>query len=92
MTVESWRKTPTQEMMWYPSAEYYPNNWWFTIYFALFHYLPALLLDLYLLLSGQRHKWVNFKDFSQIQILLEFYLNDIICFIISFDVMKRPIP
>ena len=61
LTVESWRQSPTPEMMWYPSALYCASNWWFKICMFIFHIIPAFLLDIYQLLSGQRIKWVNNK-------------------------------
>ena len=69
LNLESWRKTPALEMMWYPSAVYCTNYWWFNICLVLFHLIPALLLDLYQLLSGQRLKWVGYRT----------------CFISSYD-------
>ena len=59
LTVESWRKMPTQEMMWYPSALYCASSWGFKICILLFHIVPAFLLDIYQLLTGQRIKWVT---------------------------------
>ncbi|XP_046651738.1 putative fatty acyl-CoA reductase CG5065 isoform X2 [Daphnia pulicaria] len=57
--LQSWLKFPTKDMLWYPSVHYITNNLSLKINQTLFHYLPAYLMDLFMLATGKRAKWVR---------------------------------
>jgi fatty acyl-CoA reductase len=57
-TLESWLKFPTKDMLWYPSAHHTTNDLSLKINQTLFHHLPAYLMDLFMLATGKRTKWV----------------------------------
>jgi len=56
--MQSWLKFPTKDMLWYPSAHYTINDLALKISQTLFHFLPAYLMDLSMLVMGKRAKWV----------------------------------
>ncbi|XP_046464442.1 putative fatty acyl-CoA reductase CG5065 [Daphnia pulex] len=58
-TVEFWLKFPPKEMLWYPSVHCTMNDLSLKITQILFHYLPAYVMDLFMLATGKRTKWVR---------------------------------
>jgi len=57
-----WMKYPTKEMMWYPSASFTMSTTIYKMEQAIFHYLPAYLIDAVCYLTGKRVKWVRLYD------------------------------
>ncbi|XP_046651724.1 putative fatty acyl-CoA reductase CG5065 isoform X2 [Daphnia pulicaria] len=74
--MQSWLKFPTKEMMWYPSVHLTINDLSLKIRQTLFHYLPAYLLDLFMLATGKRPKWVRlYTKADKAFVPLEFFTS-----------------
>jgi len=58
----AWMKYPTREMMWYPNCTFKMNTVVHKMETAVFHYLPAYLIDAVSYLAGKRVKWVRLYD------------------------------
>lgn len=58
-TLQSWMKYPATDMMWYPSALYTINDFWYKTTETFFHTIPAYLFDFFYSVTGKRARWVK---------------------------------
>ncbi|EFX70381.1 hypothetical protein DAPPUDRAFT_61438 [Daphnia pulex] len=74
LTMESWLKYPTKDMMWYPSCHMTVGKVSLKVNQVLFHDLPARLMDLFNSVTGKRTKWVRlYAKASQAFFPFEFF-------------------
>ena len=50
----AWKKYPTKGLMWYPTTSFSTHSLVYKTEVALYHYLPAYIIDSVLRICGQR--------------------------------------
>jgi hypothetical protein len=70
-------KYPSTKVLWYPGGRMCANKYFYLLYFAMFQFIPAILIDICALLAGKKRWAVKLQRriFDSLKVFEYFLIN-----------------